>query len=38
VSAGREREAVGVALRALAPQLTRYARSVAAYARELEAS
>jgi tetratricopeptide (TPR) repeat protein len=38
VSAGREREAVGVALRALAPHLTRYTRSVAAYARELEVS
>ena len=35
VSAGREREAVAVALSALAPHLARYTRSVDAYAREL---
>jgi hypothetical protein len=34
-SAGREREAVAVALEALAPHLARYTRSVTAYAREL---
>ena len=34
-SAGREREAVAVALTALAPHLTRYTRSVAAYAEDL---
>ena len=34
-SAGREREAVAVALSALAPHLPRYTRSVAAYADEL---
>jgi hypothetical protein len=34
-SAGREREAVAVALTALAPHLTRYNRSLAAYAREI---
>jgi tetratricopeptide (TPR) repeat protein len=34
-SAGREREAVSVALAALAPHLERYQRSVANYAREL---
>jgi len=33
-SAGREREAVAVALTALAPHLTRYTRSVAAYAED----
>ena len=33
--AGREREAVGVALGALAPTLTRYRRSLTAYAAEL---
>lgn len=32
---GREREALGVALTALAPHLPRYQRSVANYAREL---
>jgi tetratricopeptide (TPR) repeat protein len=34
-SAGREREAVAVALTALAPHLTRYTRSVTAYADDL---
>ncbi|MFC7562940.1 tetratricopeptide repeat protein [Actinomadura namibiensis] len=34
-SAGRERQAVGVALGALAPHLPRYRRSLANYAREL---
>jgi hypothetical protein len=34
-SVGREREAVSVALTALAAHLTRYNRSLAAYAREL---
>ena len=34
-SAGREREAVAVALTALAPHLTRYTRSVTAYAANL---
>jgi tetratricopeptide (TPR) repeat protein len=34
-SAGREREAVAVALTALAPHLTRYTRSVTAYAADL---
>jgi hypothetical protein len=34
-SGGREREAVSVALTALAAHLTRYNRSLAAYAREL---
>ena len=34
-SVGREREAVGVALGALAPHLTRYQRSLAAYAAKL---
>lgn len=34
-SVGRERDAVSVALTALAPHLTRYNRSLAAYAREL---
>lgn len=34
-SAGREREAVSVALTALAPHLTRCNRSLGAYAREL---
>lgn len=34
-SAGREREAVSVALTALAPHLTRYNRSLAAYADRL---
>ena len=34
-SAGREREAVAVALTALAPHLTRYNRSLAAYADEI---
>lgn len=33
--AGREREAVGVALGAVAPTLTRYRRSLTAYAAEL---
>jgi hypothetical protein len=33
--AGREREAVGVVLAALAPHLPRYQRSVAAYAEDL---
>ena len=33
--AGREREAAGVALAALAPHLTRYQRSVGNYARDL---
>ncbi|SCX54642.1 Tetratrico peptide repeat-containing protein [Klenkia marina] len=33
--AGREREAVGVALGALAPTVTRYRRSLTAYAAEL---
>ena len=35
VDAGREREAVSVALAALAPHLPQYQRSVAAYARLL---
>jgi tetratricopeptide (TPR) repeat protein len=35
VDAGREREAVSVAVGALAPHLPRYQRSMAAYAREL---
>ena len=35
VDTGREREAVSVALEALAPHLTRYNRSLANYAREL---
>ncbi len=35
VDSGREREAVGVALAALAPHLPRYQRSMANYAREL---
>ena len=35
VDAGREREAVGQALTALAPHLTRYQRSLTNYAREL---
>jgi tetratricopeptide (TPR) repeat protein len=35
VDAGREREAVSVALAALAPHLPRYQRSLADYAREL---
>ena len=34
-SVGREREAVSVALTALAPHLTRYNRSIAAYARDI---
>jgi tetratricopeptide (TPR) repeat protein len=34
-SAGRDREAVAVALTALAPHLTRYTRSVTAYAEDL---
>ena len=34
-SVGREREAVSVALTALAAHLTRYNRSLAAYARDL---
>ncbi len=34
-SVGREREAVSVALIALAPHLTRYSRSLGAYARKL---
>jgi tetratricopeptide repeat protein len=34
-SVGREREAVSVALTALAPHLTRYNRSLTAYAREI---
>ena len=34
-SAGREREAVSVALTGLAPHLTRYNRSLAAYAKAL---
>lgn len=34
-SLGREREAISVALTALAPHLTRYNRSLAAYAREV---
>ena len=34
-SAGREREGVALALTALAPHLTRYNRSLAAYARDL---
>ncbi|WP_286277060.1 tetratricopeptide repeat protein [Naasia aerilata] len=38
VDAGREREAVGVALQALAAHLPRYARSVRAYAGELRGS
>ncbi len=33
--AGREREAVGIALTALAPHLSRYRRSVTNYASEL---
>jgi tRNA-Thr(GGU) m(6)t(6)A37 methyltransferase TsaA len=37
-SAGRDREAVSVALAALAPHLPRYTRSLAAYAAELEAA
>lgn len=37
-SAGREREAVSMALTALAPHLTRYNRSLAAYAREIDDS
>jgi len=32
---GREREAVGIALAALAPQLKRYNRSMANYAKAL---
>ncbi|HEX5897829.1 MAG TPA: tetratricopeptide repeat protein [Solirubrobacteraceae bacterium] len=36
-SAGREREAVSVALTALAPHLATYNRSLAAYAQELGA-
>jgi hypothetical protein len=35
VDTGREREAVSVALTALAPHLPRYQRSLANYAREL---
>jgi hypothetical protein len=35
VSLGREREAASLALRTLAPHLSRYTRSVAAYADEL---
>ena len=35
-SAGREREAVSIALTALAPHLTRYNRSLANYAREID--
>jgi tetratricopeptide (TPR) repeat protein len=35
VSLGREREAASVALRTLAPHLSRYTRSVASYAEEL---
>ena len=35
VDTGREREAVSVALAALAPHLPKYQRSVAAYARLL---
>jgi hypothetical protein len=34
-STGREREAVALALGALAPHLPRYQRSVGSYAREL---
>jgi len=34
-SVGRERDAVSVALTALAPHLARYNRSLAAYARDL---
>jgi tetratricopeptide (TPR) repeat protein len=37
-SAGREREAVSMALTALAPHLTRYNRSLEAYAREINGS
>ncbi|MFL6127942.1 MAG: tRNA (N6-threonylcarbamoyladenosine(37)-N6)-methyltransferase TrmO [Mycobacteriales bacterium] len=37
-SAGRDREAAAVALTALAPHLTRYTRSLVAYAEELGAS
>ena len=37
-SAGREREAVAMALTALAPHLTRYNRSLEAYAREIDGS
>ncbi len=37
VDAGREREAVGVALTALAPHVPRYRRSLTNYARELVA-
>ena len=37
-SAGREREAVSMALTALAPHLTRYNRSLEAYAREIDGS
>ena len=36
-SVGREREAVAMALAALAPHLTRYNRSLAAYARQIVA-
>jgi hypothetical protein len=36
--AGREREAVSIAVAALAPHLPRYQRSMAAYARELVAA
>jgi tetratricopeptide (TPR) repeat protein len=35
-SVGRERDAVSVALTALAPHLTRYNRSLAAYARHID--
>jgi len=35
VDTGREREAVGIALTALAPYLPRYQRSLSNYAREL---
>jgi hypothetical protein len=35
VDSGREREAVSIALRALAPHLPRYQRSLGNYAREL---
>jgi tetratricopeptide (TPR) repeat protein len=37
-SVGREREAVSLALTALAPHLTRYSRSLAAYADEIAGS
>jgi hypothetical protein len=37
-SVGREREAVSVALSALAPHLTRYNRSLAAYAEDIGSS